>query len=459
MTNLSVKNPENKGITTSSQRRFSCSEASTQLPNGLRVVSATLSHLHSAALTLFAPGGPRYERLEDNGLSHLVEHGLFRGCSTFPAARDFNEALESCSLGLGAATYREFVALDALCAPERIEELLALLGAMLDAPTWQDLDIEQRIIVEELQDELDEKGRDIDVDNLAKLTLMPKCGGGRKIGGDISRVKRFNTEDCQRWFEACYGAKNLVLSVASPLPHDEVVRIATEALGGLREGEHIEALPITLRGDLPALEYVEHGGSQSSLQIAWVVPPPQSPEWPIFNAIQRLLDDGTCSRLRRRITDDEGLAYHVGSNLEAFTEAALLVIEADVSHDKVLPVLDAVFEEIALLASGSVEEKEWSRIRERYNFDLALAIDGASEVSYRVGLAAFHDRPLELDSAHRKFMEIDREEIARVAERYLHPSGAQITLVGELDPLCRAGLRRRIHRLRGTNQSLPSHSR
>ena len=61
------------------------------------------------------------------------------------------------------------------------EELLTLIGAMLDGPTWQDLDIEQRIIVEELQDELDEEGRDIDVDNVAKLALMPGCGGGRKL--------------------------------------------------------------------------------------------------------------------------------------------------------------------------------------------------------------------------------------------------------------------------------------
>ena len=168
-----------------------------------------------------------------------------------------------------------------------------------------------------------------------------------------------------------------MLSVASPLTHEAVVRIATATLSSLKSGTRIEAPPITLREDLPALQYVRHGGSQSSLQIAWVVPPPQSPHWPAFSAIQRLLDDGTCSRLRRRITDDEGLAYHISSSLEAFTEAALLVIEADVSHDKVLPVLDAVFEEVARLASADIEDKEWSRIRERYTFDLSLTLDAA----------------------------------------------------------------------------------
>ena len=113
---------------------------------GLTVVSARLSHLHTAAMSLFAPGGPRHEGKEDNGLSHLVEHALFRGCEAYPEAQGFNEAIEACSLGLGAATYREFVAFDATCRPGRLGDLLDLVGAMLSAPTWADLHIEQRII-------------------------------------------------------------------------------------------------------------------------------------------------------------------------------------------------------------------------------------------------------------------------------------------------------------------------
>lgn len=428
-------------------------EARSVLSNGLTVVSATLSHLHTVAISVFAPGGPRYERAEDNGLSHLVEHGLFRGCKGFPSARAFNEAVESCSLGLGAATYREFVTLDALCGPDHVSELLALVGAMLSAPTWADLDIEQRIIVEELQDELDENGRDIDVDNVAKLTLMPNCGAGRKIGGDIPQVKRFSALDCQRWFEACYGAQNLVLSVAGPLAHDAVVAMAEASLGSLRPGSPLAPTDMAVRGDLPALEYVSHGGSQTSVQVAWLVPPPASPDWPALTAIQRLLDDGTCGRLRRRITDDDGLAYHVGSSLEAFTDRALLVIEADISHDNVLAVLDAVFEEVAQLASEDATSNEWSRMRRRYGFDLAIAIDGASEVSYRLGLAAFYGRDLAIESAKAKFLELTPKDVRDVVTRHLTPTGAQITVIGALDPMDRVGLRRRVHRLRGTNHA------
>ena len=420
------------------------------LSNGLTVVTATLSHLHTVAVSVFAPGGPRYERAEDNGLSHLVEHGLFRGCEAFPSARTFNEAVESCSLGLGAATYREFVTLDALCGPDHVSELLGLIGAMLDAPTWTDLDIEQRIIVEELQDELDEKGRDVDVDNVAKLALMPGCGAGRKIGGDINQVKRFGAADCQRWFEACYGAQNLVLSVAGPITHDAVVAMAEASMGSLRRGSPLAPTTMTVRDDLPALEYVSHGGSQTSLQVAWLVPSPTSDDWPALTAIQRLLDDGTCGRLRRRITDDDGLAYHVGSSLEAFTDRALLVIEADVSHDNVLSVLDAIFEEVAELASQEATDAEWARMRQRYGFDLAVAIDGVSEVAYRLGSAAFHRRDLAIEGSKARFMSLTPSAISHAVAQHMEPSGAQITVIGALDPMDRAGLRRRIHRLRGT---------
>ena len=451
MTNASFQEAENERESTSKTGPPAFGEAQSVLANGLSVVSATLDHLHTTSFHLFAPGGPRYEAADDNGLSHLVEHGLFRGCESFPSARAFNEAVESCSLGIGAATYREFVSLDALCAPARLEELLTLVGAMLQAPTWQDIEIEQRIIAQELQDELDEAGRDIDVDNVAKLALMPGCGGGRKIGGDVPRVKGFSAEDCQRWFDACYGAQNLVLSVAGPLSHNAVVSIAEGALGGLKRGEAINAPPLSVRHDLPALEYVNHGGSQTSLQIAWLVPPPGSNDWPALNAVQRLLDDGTCARLRRRITDDDGLAYHVGSGLEAFTERALMVIEADVSHDNVLAVIDAIFEEVLTLATEPVDEGEWKRLRDRYSFDLDLAIDGAAEVSYRLGISAFYGRELTIDRARERFLEVDRDEVRRVVADHLNPARAQISVVGALDPMARAGLRRRLHRLRSAS--------
>ena len=448
MTNASSQNPISTLKTEPCEPRHGFKEAGTTLSNGLRVVSASLPHLHSCSLHLFAPGGPRYESPEDNGLSHLVEHGLFRGCSRYPSARDFNEAVESCSIGLGAATYREFVSLDALCSPTRLEELLTLIGAMLEAPAWQDLDIEQRIITEELQDELDESGRDIDVDNIAKLALMPGCGGGRKIGGEIARVRGFNRDDCQRWFEACYGAQNLILSVAGPLDHGPLVELAERTLGALPRGLPMATPPLKVRDDLPALEYRKHGGSQTSLQIAWLLPPPTSPQWPALTALQRLLDDGTCARLRRRITDDEGLAYHVGCSLEAFSERALMVIEADVSHETVLALIDAVFEELETLRSDPISAEEWARTLDRHAFDLDLVADAASEVSYRVGIAAFYGHDLAIAQSRARFTALRPQGLAEVASNYLSPWQAQITVVGELDPMARAGLRRRLHRLR-----------
>jgi predicted Zn-dependent peptidase len=384
----------------------------------------------------------------DNGLSHLVEHGLFRGCAAYPSIQTFNEAIEASSLGLGAATCREFVVFDATCRPSGLEALLGLVGAMLAAPTWTDLAIEQRIIVEELQDELDEAGRDIDVDNVAKLALMPGCGGGRKIGGDISRIKRFTVEDCQRWFQACYGASNLVLAVAGPLDHASVVAASERALGGLAAGEPVDMPPMNMRSDLPALEYVSHGGSQTSLQVEWSLPSPAAPEWPALVAAQRLLDDGTCARLRRRITDDAGLAYHVGSSLEVFADQALLVVEAEVSHDNVLAVLDAIFDTVADLAQLPPSESEWQRLRDRYAFYIDVSMDAAHEVSYRLGLDALRGHPSGVEHRRERFMALTPSDVTAVAEKLLGPDGAQITVVGALGPMERAGLRRRVHRLR-----------
>ena len=207
-----------------------------RLDNGLRVVVIPLPHLHTASFGLFLRVGSRYERLEMNGISHLLEHLLFRGCQRFPDVFSFNAAVERVCPGLGAATYRDFGAFDATCAPDRLSELLALVGAMLGAPLLADLELERRVILEEIADEVDERGRDVDVDNVAKRAMFGAQGLGLKIGGDAGVLQRLSEADCRSWFADHYGAANMVLAVAGPIAPDEVVAAARAALGALAPG-------------------------------------------------------------------------------------------------------------------------------------------------------------------------------------------------------------------------------
>ncbi len=420
-----------------------------RLDNGLTVLTSALPHLRAAAVTVFVRVGSRFEAPEESGLSHLLEHVLFRGCEGYPSAYAFNAAIERWATALGGATARDYSAFDATCWPDAVGDVLDLVGRMMGRNLLQDVDLERQVIVEELQDEIDETGRDVDVDNVAKMALFAGSSFGQKIGGRIELVKRFTDADCRRWYERHYAARNLVLAVAGPVDHDRVMAQAAAAFGALPAGEAREVGPLSVRSDLPALESVIQRGSQTNLQLAWVLPSEHHEDFPALQLGHRLLDDGTCSRLRRRIVDEEGLAYHLGSDLETYHGVSLLTVEASVSHDKVIQVVDAVVEIVGDLGRLEASAEEWERIRRRFAFDWETTVDSASAMAYWMGLQHVYMPDESATERFERVMRLSPEDVRAACARLVRPERLQVTVVGDLEPTARAMLRRRIHRLRG----------
>lgn len=420
-----------------------------RLGNGLTVCALALPRTTTVAVDLFVRVGSRHERLPaDSGLSHLLEHVLFRGCEGFDGAWELNAALERCSLGLGAATYRDFTVFDAVTMPEHLQDLLQLIATMMRAPSFADVDTERRVIAQELADEVDDRGRDVDVDNVGKLGLFPADPLGRKIGGDIKNVRRLDAEDCRRWWTRFYGASNMVLSVAGAVDADDALATAEACFGGLVEGEAADLSPAPQRLDLPALEFVRDTGAQVAVQFSWPLPAPSADDWPALALAHRILDDGTCSRLRHRVVDLEGLAYHVSASLEEFRGTSVLAIEADVTSDNLLALVDAILEVVASLADEAPTDEEWSRARTRYGLELATAWDSPGAMAWWSGLLHLYEPHVSLAGHRARLMAATRQEVTDACRQHLAGDRAQLAVVGDVAPLQVAGLRRRVHRLR-----------
>jgi len=129
------------------------------LDNGLRIVVTPQPHLSLTSMILLVRVGSRYEDPIDNGLSHLLEHVLFRGCAAYPDTHSLNAAIESVGTALDAATAPDYTTFEAVCLPERLPATIAIVGAMIGAPNFTGVDVEQRILSEELEDEDDARGR------------------------------------------------------------------------------------------------------------------------------------------------------------------------------------------------------------------------------------------------------------------------------------------------------------
>jgi len=423
------------------------------LDNGLKALAVPLAHLHTAHVMLFVRVGSRFEPLDDNGLSHLLEHVLFRGCAAYPSTYDLNTAFESCSTGLNAATTRDFTFFEAGCAPRDVGRVLELLGAMMSAPTFEGVEVEKQVIAEELQDELDSTGRDVDCDNLAKLSMFPGPGVGPKIGGRLKRIERFTEDDCRRWFAAHYAGRNMACAVAGPIDPEATLDAIARTLGALPAGAVCEPAPVRVRDELPALEYVRHVGSQTDLQVAWATVDETHPDWAALHFAQRLLDDGSCARLRHRVVDQLGLAYHAGAELEIYQGLSILAVETQTRHTMVTRALDALLEVVSALGAEAPETQEFERIRNRAAYELTSVRDSPGSAAYWFGLHALYGSSDVPETRAERLSRVTPEEVRAAWARHITPERAHLTVVGDLAPLDRAALRRRLHRLRPTGRA------
>src|SRR5262249_3066578 len=236
------------------------------LGNGLRLVTVELPHLHSAALVVYAKVGSRYEPPADNGLSHFLEHMLFRGTARHPSSYALNFAIEDLGGTLYAATGRDSslyqISLDPALVPQGIE----LLGDIFTAPAFTQLELEREIILEEINEDLDEKGRDVNLDDLARQLAFPGHPLGQKITGPATNVERFDVGDCRRHFARFYGARNIIFCVAGPVARDAVLAAATPVLGALPSGERATTEPPEALDGGPHFAYVEDQAAQTEVQ-------------------------------------------------------------------------------------------------------------------------------------------------------------------------------------------------
>jgi predicted Zn-dependent peptidase len=139
----------------------------TTLDNGLAVTTVALPHLHTAVCALFIKVGARFELPEDNGLSHFTEHMLFRGTERYPTSLALNTAVERLGSTLHAETGRDYTLFQLALEPELVTPAIDVLGELLARPRFSDIELERELVLEEINEDYDEQGVEINADDIA----------------------------------------------------------------------------------------------------------------------------------------------------------------------------------------------------------------------------------------------------------------------------------------------------
>jgi predicted Zn-dependent peptidase len=402
------------------------------LPNGLTVVTVELPHLHSVSVVMYARVGSRYESATDNGLSHFLEHMLFRGTERLPDAYALNHAIEALGGTLYAETGRDYSLYQISLHPETLAAGLELFAEIFRTPAFADVDVERRIVLEEMHEDHDEEGVLTNIDDLARLAIWPDHPLGYRITGPYENVERFDDADVRRHFESHYGARNMVLAISGAVKRDDIVGLLHREMGTLPPGEPLAVVPPPDTQSGPRFVYVRRQGAQTNVQVLFRAFPETDPDFPALIVLGRIVDDGMSTRLHRRIVDELGLAYYVSASLEPFIDSGLYEIDGACVHSHAPALVREALGVLTKLRETPPAQEELDKAQRRYRWDLEASFDDPDAMAGWWGGTELFFGPQSVEAKVERVRNVTPEAVQRVAERLLKPERLTVACVGKL---------------------------
>jgi predicted Zn-dependent peptidase len=411
------------------------------LPSGLRALCIPMPAAHTAAISLHVRVGPRYESAEAAGISHFLEHMLHRGTRRHPTAHAQALAFEELGATLGAMTYVDHGVLTVSVPPENFEPVMELLAEVCQEPVFDSIELERGIVREELLEGLDAGGRSIDPENLLRSQSFPHHGLGFPITGTPETLESFDHEALRVHHAAHYTSRLVVTSAGQIDP----ARALRSIEGSFRLGPGVDPTgepPVPLAG--PSLNYVSHRSSQTSLRLGFRAPGERDPLEPATEILLRTLDDGMSTRLYQRLCDERGLCYDVSATYEAYSDAGLLDISAETSHDQALAVIDELCAIVGSLRDSGPSAREIEKAEARYRWQLREMLDSPSELTAFYGLGELSGVARTPEERSAELGAVTTEDVRRAAQSLFRLENLCLVAVGSVPRRVRTAIERRL---------------
>ncbi len=438
---LEVLYPKKTGIMKISMEENETSFKKTTLDNGLRIVTSEMPRTRSVSINVFIGVGSRYESEERAGLSHFVEHLVFKGTKRRPSPKEISGAVEGMGGALNASTDQELTVYWCKVPHPHFGDSMDLLMDMLRSPLLlqTDIDKERMVVLEELRMNHDYPG--YKVDSLIDAMLWPDHPLGRDIAGTEESVNGITKDMVAEHMSRYYGPANMVVSVAGNVTHDEVVEHVASFSNGWSSNDPVEWTPVTHLQSAPQLGLEYRKTEQVHLSVALPGVSITHPDRFALDLLSIILGEGMSSRLFLEVRERLGLAYDIHSGVSHFQDCGAFVIAAGVDPKR---VYDAVWTILAELGQvrDRVPDDELEKAKRLGAGRLMLQMEDTRAVSVWMGAQELlRGRILEVDEVVDLIDGIDAEDVQRVANDLLETSKLNVAVVGP----CRG--RRRLERM------------
>jgi predicted Zn-dependent peptidase len=404
------------------------------LPHGLTVITEQMENIRSASIGIWLETGSRDETPQSNGISHFIEHMVFKG-TTHRTAEEIARQVDSFGGNMDAFTSKECICFNVKVLDENIPVALEILCDLVLYPTFdaQDIVRERGVILEEIK--MDEDNPDYLVHEIFTQNFWKDHPLGKPILGTKETVKRFERDTVVDTYSHRFAPGNIIVAAAGHLNHEQFVDLVAkhfEHLKPAKNGFHSadpKIVPRIILRNKKALEQV---------QLCMGVP-----AYPIAHEkryagyiLNTVLGGGMSSRLFQNIRERQGLAYSIYSDLNPYRDTGCMAVYAGTSLGSAAKVVQSVVSEFRNVKKDLVPEDELRRAKDQLKGSLVLSLESSmARMSNLARQEMYFDHFQDLDELVEKIEAVSAEEVQAIAREFFNTESIAVTALGNLNGL------------------------
>ena len=404
----------------------------TTLPNGVRIITERMPHVRSVSVGVWIGTGSRREVPELNGITHFIEHMLFKGTTT-RSAMEIARSVDSIGGNLDAFTAKELVCYNTKVLDQHLGLAIDVLADLVLHPLFREEDIakEKGVILEEIKMEADSP--DYLVHEIFSSNFWQGHPLGKPILGTRDTVKRLSREMIDAYFRQVYSPSNMIVTAAGHLAHEGMVNLVRQYFEPLPPSGPI---PSDVAPGTHARLALRNKKALEQVHLCLGVPAFPLPHEERFSCyvLNTLLGGGMSSRLFQNIRERQGLAYAVFSELSAYRDTGCLSIYAGTSPETARQVVQLIMKEFQQLKQERVPEDELRRAKDHLKGSLMLSLEStSSRMSNLARQEMYFQRFFSLDEVVESIEAVTTDDLQRISQIFFDPKLIALTVLGNLE--------------------------
>jgi len=408
----------------------------TTLPNGLRIITAPIEGAKTTAVLVVFSTGSKHEQIKNKGISHFVEHMMFKGTTKRPEAFSVTSDMDSMGADYNAFTSKEYTGYWIHSASQNTEFSIELLSDMLLHSKFESEEInrEKGVIIEELNMYLDDPK--IYIDELFENLLYGNCPAGWDVIGTKQTIKSFVKKDFLDYFQSQYVTKNCFVVVAGQVPKN-IQQLVSKYFKDLPTTKGKEKIAVVEKQTAPQVKVQNKKTDQAHLLLGVRAVPMGHKDEYITKIIAIILGGGLSSRLGIEIREKHGLAYYVRTDNEKYSDTGYMATRCGVPTSKVEKAIQLILQEYKKITMEPVEEKELERVKKLIVGRSLLNLENSANTAQWYGLQAVvlneQKKPRQIIAPSefiKTITSITPADIQRVAKKIFVNENLNLAIIG-----------------------------